>query len=644
MKGKCDRRRAYTSVIFAEVFLAVCFLIASQLKAQDTVLFNTVEIKVVKFKLSELGKKTEHLDSSNKEQFKFNTLNDLLANQSTVFIKSYGPGAIATTALRGGNAAQTAILWNGFNLQNTMLGQTDLSLLPSFLFEDVAIEYGGSSSVWGSGAIAGSIQLNSNAQFGSGNFSRISIGSGSFGKLNSTAQVQFSKKRFISSTKLYLNSAKNNFSYLDTADKETPVSFAKNAAYITTGFMQELKFLIKNNQSVSASVWLNDNKRQLQAIDPQLESKTNQEDNAIRLTAAWTFSRKAYHTSLKSAYFQDKLNYNDSLRSVYSKSTTRSYMIENDNYFQWFRNQQFNLSANVLHSEANSDNYSAKKGMDRISLLAGNKVFFFREKLTLYFAVRFENYSIGSLPVTGNVSTEYKLTRHIGLKFNAAKVYRQATLNELYWRPGGNSELNPEQGYTFEGEVHYSKKIKACTFYVSLAAYSRNIQDWILWVPVANGNPSPTNIQEVWSRGSETTWKLNYQKGNVKTGFSFMSSYVLTTVESSKQENDNSIGKQLIYTPRYVFNANLFFAYKHAELYYFHQYNGYRFTTSDNSAWLDPYKVASLRFNYSMNVNQSRFLIFAACNNFYNQNYAVIHQRPMPLRNYEIGITLQFKH
>ncbi len=62
----------------------------------------------------------------------------------------------------------TAILWNGFNIQNAMLGQTDLSLLPAVFFDEVEIEYGGSSAVWGSGAVAGSIHLNNRAGFGRG--------------------------------------------------------------------------------------------------------------------------------------------------------------------------------------------------------------------------------------------------------------------------------------------------------------------------------------------------------------------------------------------------------------------------------------------------------------------------------------------
>ena len=216
-------------------------------------------------------------------------------------------------------------------------------------------------------------------------------------------------------------------------------------------------------------------------------------------------------------------------------------------------------------------------------------------------------------------------------------------MNELYWLPGGNENLKAEQGYTYEGEMSYTKRVSNLNFELSLAAYSRTIADWILWVPGANGNPTPINIQSVWSRGTETTWKTEYKSKNINYGLVFMTSYVLSTVQSSEQQNDNTLGKQLIYTPRYLFNTRLFFAYKNISGHVFHNYTGYRFMNSDNSSWLNPYHLLSLKLNYSIPFNALMLNLFGRCNNILNANYTVISQRAMPLRNYEIGITLQFK-
>ena len=57
MKKRLYRQLAYTLVIFTKAVLFVCLLFANPIHAQDTVIFNAVEIKVSRFDLSDIGKK-----------------------------------------------------------------------------------------------------------------------------------------------------------------------------------------------------------------------------------------------------------------------------------------------------------------------------------------------------------------------------------------------------------------------------------------------------------------------------------------------------------------------------------------------------------------------------------------------------------
>ncbi len=624
--------------------LGFLFVLISQFSfAQDTVPLQSVEVIAKKIQLSQIGKKTEQIDSTIKEQFKLNSIADLLSLNTPIFIKNYGPGALATTAFRGGNASQTAILWNGFNLQNAMLGQSDLSLMPSFLFENIDVEYGGSSSLWGSGAVGGSIHLNNRPLFDQGLKAMTNFGAGSFGLKNISTNVLFSNHRFISSSKIYDSRSTNNFNYQDTTDKEYPIKQQKNASYDFLGLMQELKFLINSKNILSVNAWLNTNKRRLPSFSPQAESKTYQRDDATRITANWSFINSKFRSGVRAGFFEDKINYTDSLISLFSKSKTRTIIAENENYLNWHRHHQLNFGINFSSSSAFTNNYESTKTLSRASLLVGNKFSFLEDKWLTYVSARAEYFSVGTLPVTGNVSTEYNLTKHFVLMASTAKVYRQPTLNELYWLPGGNINLKPEQGYTYEGSINYKTQISNVSLFISGAAYSRKIDNWILWVPGVNGNPSPINVQQVWCRGTETTWKIHYYKNKFSYKVNVVTSYVLSTVEANAQENDNTVSKQLIYTPRYTVNANILLGYNKMALTFFNQYVGYRFTTSDNSQWLNPYQVSSLRLNYSVDSKLADFIVFAACNNLLNKNYTVLSGRPMPLRNYEFGITIKTK-
>ena len=73
-------------------------LYQSSLLSQDTVALKNVVIISTKNQLFRIGKKTEVIDSNAKASFRMNSIGDILSFNSPVFIKSYGPGALATTA------------------------------------------------------------------------------------------------------------------------------------------------------------------------------------------------------------------------------------------------------------------------------------------------------------------------------------------------------------------------------------------------------------------------------------------------------------------------------------------------------------------------------------------------------------------
>lgn len=627
-----------------KLVLLFCFFMPKKYFGQDTISLKVVEVSTSKLTISQIGKKVETIDSTVQQQYKFNSVADVLSANSSIFIKSYGPAGLSTTAFRGGNASQTAVLWNGFNLQNAMLGQADLSLMPSILFENIEVEYGGSSALWGSGSVGGSIHLNNKTLFNQGLHTAANFGTGSYGLKNVSTNILVSKQRFISSTKAYISGSENNFMYKDTVDKENPNKHQQNGNYVFKGFMQELKFLINTKQILSLNAWINANQRHLPSYNSITDKKMFQTDDALRLSANWNFVSNGFKSTVKAGVFSDKINYSDSIASIFSKSKVQTLIVENDNYVTWHKKQQLNFGFNATSSKASTNNYESTKTLSKVAFLLGNKFTFLNNKLIAYVSARAEYFSVGTLPLTGNISFNYLILKNVSWMGNVAKVYRQPTLNELYWQPGGNLSLKPEQGYTYETSVNYKKQIKRISFFISGALFSRKIDNWILWIPGNNGNPSPINIQQVWSRGGETNWKINYQKKKLRFGVGIMTSYILSTIQSSNQENNATVGKQLIYTPRYSVNGNILLGYAKSTIIFFHQYVGYRFTTSDNSEWLNPYHISSLRFNYTVDAKKINFVLFSACNNLFNYNYSILAGRPMPLRNFELGLTIQYKH
>ena len=74
-----------------------------------------------------------------------NSLADILSQSTSIFIKSYGRGTMATASFRGSSPSHTQVLWNGININSPMLGQVDFSMIPSFFVDDMTLWHGASS-------------------------------------------------------------------------------------------------------------------------------------------------------------------------------------------------------------------------------------------------------------------------------------------------------------------------------------------------------------------------------------------------------------------------------------------------------------------------------------------------------------------
>ena len=94
------------------------------------------------------------------------SLADVLSRNTASFLRQYSPGTLASPSIRGTGAAHTALVWNGLNLQSSMNGQLDLSLIPSLLFDQFSLQMGAGSASWGTGAIGGTIFFESDLPHG----------------------------------------------------------------------------------------------------------------------------------------------------------------------------------------------------------------------------------------------------------------------------------------------------------------------------------------------------------------------------------------------------------------------------------------------------------------------------------------------
>lgn len=630
------------------LFVFITNNICSQKLDSSLHTLNEVIILQNKQEIIEASKKTITIDSLIHARYNTTSISELLANQSTIHVKTYGNGNIATTSMRGGNSNQTAILWNGLNIQNAMLGQTDLSILPTMFFNNIGLEYGGGSAMWGSGAIGGSIHLKNTLLFNQGFKTKLQMSVGSFNTKKIATGVLLSYKRIVSNTKIYYNSSENNYHYKDTTDKENPNKQITHANYIAKGIMQEFSFLIKSNQLINVRAWYNNTYRNLPSFSI-MTSKKNQEDDNLKLNADWNYKKQNINSTTRLGYFNDKLNYTDSNANyLASKSNIKTIIAESDNFFN-YKNHTINFGVNftnynatLLSKEATKDTFYNYK-LSKLALFIAYKVSLFNSKLNYNLSIRKEFNSQTFIPFTGNTGIYYKLTKSLSAKLNSNKSFRQPTLNDLYWNPGGNPNLKPEESYEIDGGLELKYKRNHVSVLIEGTYFNKHVTNWIIWLPSENTYWSPKNIAEVYSRGTETKTELSYTKKDIFIKIIVNTSYVLSTNQKATSENDNSVGRQLIFTPRYNGQGTLTMGYKNINILFNNNYTGYRFTSTDNTSWVNPYYIANFKCSYNYSFSNINVEFFGNINNIFNKNYVIVSNNPMPMRNYEIGLVMNYQ-
>ena len=243
---------------------------------------------------------------------------------------------------------------------------------------------------------------------------------------------------------------------------------------------------------------------------------------------------------------------------------------------------------------------------------------------------------------TGGITLNVNPLKWITCKANAGTVYRYPTLNDLYWNPGGNINLKPEQGTSGEGSLQLHQQVKKFYFSVTGTLFSRNIHDWIVWLPGKNQNWSPVNIQQVWSRGMETNTEISYKHKSFKTSLNVLTNYILSTPTQTTLQNDASVNLQIPYAPMYSGSAIFFMEYKNWMIRLACTYTGYRYLTTDHYSYLPPYTLWDARIARTFTMKNFLLNVYAEGNNLFNENYQSYSQYPMPLRNFKAGIIIQY--
>lgn len=621
---------------FRSIFLLFLLPAAASAQLQDTLAEQVISGKRIITIPGTAGLKTLAIDSDRLLRPAMTDISRILSENLPVFVRTTGVNGPATLSIRGASAAQSMVLWEGVPLQNPAMGLTDLSLLQSGLFQSISLTSGGSPALWGSGNVGGVLQL----QGARPRFSEFpetdgfaGLGGGSFGLFTGMAGVQHSRPNTYWSVRAFGSRADYAFDYFG---ENGPQKRVDNALVKQYGVLAQGAQRLRNGFLLREDVWLMQSQRGIPPALFESQSEKQQRDEALRIRLALEKTAGRHQLRLKGAFLKENLFYEDAAVALESALQTTTFFGRAQYEYRFHRGRFF---ADAPLQYALADTRRQCFSQKRLALAAGVEKGFLKEKGTASVALRTEAVDAQTIFLPG-LNVAYRVLPGSRLRAAVQRSYRAPTLSELYYFPGGNPDLKPETGWSGEVGARQDFRKNGWQASVDATAFYRDIRDWIIWYGGAIWTPH--NIARVNTKGIEVEAEgRRLFSGNeigLRSGFTYMQAQ---TVESAVP-NDGSVGCQIPHTPLTTARVSAWISGKGFRLEGASVYTGYRFITSDESAWIPGYWLHSATLSYRATLRKNTLTAELRCNNLSNESYLSVAGRPGLPRHFVAGVMWGF--
>ena len=633
--------------------------------------------------LSRIGVKENRIDSLALRENIALSMGDVLAFGSDVFVKEYGRGSLTTVSFRGTGASHTQVLWNGMKINSPMLGMTDFSTIPSHFMDSASLLYGTSSVTEAGGGLGGAVLLGSQAEIPQGFAASATLGTGSFNTRDGFLKMSFGKGRWGFSTRVSATSSDNDFTYRNynkkTPEGEYPLDTNRCGQIRDFHILQEINCRLDNGDELGADVWFYDSERGIPMLS--VDYRTGGGYSNVRTEKTLRSALKWRHTGEKASlaanagwlhtdggYDFERDRGNGMMVKMVestSKVNTIHASVKGDFYplrhlavtaqlgaYQHFV-ESYDADAMTLsgfNAPESGQTFKIGYRQARFELLSSLAVKWApTRRLGLGAVLREELYGDELIPVIPAFFADWLLSRkgNVMAKISASRNWRVPTLNDLYYMPGGNPDLQPEHGFTYDAGVSFDAGRNGFRASGELNCFDSYIKDWILWIPTFKGYWTAMNVQQVHSYGIEARGKAEAKLGP-ETKLTASGSFAWTPSINQGSEDDwapEAVGHQLVYVPR--ISACALVALNHNDWTLLYKWCHYseRFTTSDNDVKsrigrVLPYYMNDVMIERTIDTRPAGLAVKLAVNNIFNEEYESVLNRPMPRCNFELFLEI----
>jgi outer membrane cobalamin receptor len=222
--------------------------------------------------------------------------------------------------------------------------------------------------------------------------------------------------------------------------------------------------------------------------------------------------------------------------------------------------------------------------------------------------------------------------------------YHAPTLNELYWKVGGNRDLHEERAQSSEAYVKITTHpLEGVSVSVGASYFYSDFEDQILWEPRADGIFAPINILNSRNQGSELTGRLRVAVTK-DLALDVSESYTLLSAKN-KTPDPTVFDREIPFSSptSSVFTALLTHSSIGALAFTAH-YRGHRYTDLGNttSGKLQPFQTLDVvaSSNPLLILDQVFITLQLAVRNLGDAQYVEQPYYPLPGRNVRLSINL----
>jgi len=581
------------------------------------------------------------------------SLVELLQRQKGVTIANYGTGGSnASVFLRGTTNNQTLVLIDGVRIDDAINGGTNWSVIPLTIIDHIEIIFGPQSSLYGSDAIGGVIQIFTKKGDGPAKVGA-SFGYGSYGTSISEASINGStqgdqKIRYSLAASQTLSMG---FDTIAPNNKDGLASTSRTG-YVQDSITGRLSQEWSKGQEFGLQFLNSRLNNQIPGLDPQ-EFIYQQIQNQVSTLGTYSLYSKNQLMESWRSLIQVSAQTGSSLShapNTPSNSAYDSTLNQRQNTFTW--QNDFSIGTDILQILA--ERKTQKMSSNQLDYNNGDFnnfttpypfVGFSESRNTNSGAVAYQlkrdahiaNFSLRNDSIsgygpqtTGAAAYGYFFTREWRANINYGTGFRAPTFNDLYYPGYGNTAVLPEKSKNTEAGLHYEKT----GLDGHVVIFSNSISNLI---QASNSDSCPIGTGFSGCASNVASAKIT---GGTLSGSAQISSVNLKGSYTQQNPVNEATNSVLIKQAKQYGNLAAEYLYLKLTTGIGATFSGRRDDYQGANTGMGAYTIFNLYANYDLERDLS---IFARWNNALNKNYQLSYGYNTPGSNVFVGLRYAMK-